>query len=162
MLHEAHHSPGKASSGSKTQNTQPQVGGVLLPLKERTRPRSVHQEEKYWKERKQTLSPAPGVPQPAPRGLPRCPALPTCPPSLQGKAPPQGCPALGLTLSWIRPGRGFAKAAPESFVNGDMCGVSVRKWLINHQNISRKQIYQRSRKCIYCSLCQTQFSCSRC
>lgn len=48
------------------------------------------------------------------------------------------------------------------FINGDTCGVSVRKWLINHWNVSPKQIYQRSRKCIYCPHCQTQFSCSWC
>ena len=89
------------------------------------------------------------------------PAMPTLSSSLQSQSFLPGCPYPGLTPCWTRSRWDTAKASPEPFVNGDTCGVSVRKWPINHWNIFPKQIYQRSRKCMCCPLCQTPFSCSQ-
>lgn len=97
-------------------------------------------------------------------------------PAKEGISPGLSNPGRDLlpdtTSSWPAPSScilryGQGKVLPRLpwnhlFFNGDTCGVSVRKWLINHWNVSPKQIYQRSRKCIYCPHCQTHFSCSWC
>ena len=149
-------------SGSEAQSTLLGVKGRLCLLREGTPAARGHREEGVDRNRRWCRSPGP----------PPVPLCTPCGPAREGISPgraPQTLTALRTTASpacpllpAIRAGRSCAKAALEAFVSGDRWGGSVRKRLINHQNVFPKQAHQRSRQCVRCPLRQTPFGCAWC